>query len=159
MDPFASKKVRRSSCIYDLTRPSMPNQEAASIYKPDRNSVRHLSACLWVPRVSRAVVNYHIRGFSTTCYFQKLRQGWCGHRALQRPATSPAASYKMRMEANMKALVYDDALDVPNAGQCHDLSAKLSSLITMSVMPIICLQTGRLENPIRHVLSNVLITG
>ena len=30
----------------------------------------------------------------------------------------------MRMEANMKALVYDDALDAPNAGQCQDLNAK-----------------------------------
>ncbi|KAL0042447.1 hypothetical protein WJX77_012691 [Trebouxia sp. C0004] len=32
-----------------------------------------------------------------------------------RPATSPTASYKMRMEANTKALVYDEVLDAPNA--------------------------------------------
>ena len=38
-------------------------------------------------------------------------------RATGRPATSPTASYKMRMEANTKALVYEDALDAPNAGQ------------------------------------------
>ncbi len=31
---------------------------------------------------------------------------------------SPTASYKMRMEAHMKAMVYDDALDAANAGQC-----------------------------------------
>ncbi len=37
-------------------------------------------------------------------------------RATGRPATSPTASYKMRMEANTKALVYDEVLDAPNAG-------------------------------------------
>lgn len=59
----------------------------------------------------------------------------------------------------MKALVYDDALDVPNAGQSHNLSAKLSCLTTMSVMPIIWLQIGRLKNPRRHILNSILITG
>ncbi|KAL0041407.1 hypothetical protein WJX79_002332 [Trebouxia sp. C0005] len=43
----------------------------------------------------------------------KLQSNIAG--ATGRPATSPTASYKMRMEANTKALVYDEVLDAPNA--------------------------------------------
>ena len=40
------------------------------------------------------------------------------------------------MQANVKALVYDDALDAPNAGHCQHLSAKLA--FTTMVESLLC---------------------
>ena len=143
------QEVRHSSCIYDMTRLTrrlhQPWNLVVILSDMPLRPMYELCSCQ-LPKTR--LPNFLL-------VFKQLRQCWCGHRALQRPATSPAASYKMRMEANMKALVYDDALDVPNASQCH----KLSSLITVSVMPIIWLQSGRLQNHMRHVLSGILITG
>lgn len=37
----------------------------------------------------------------------------------------------------MKALVYDDALDAPNAGQCQDLNAELAFTTMWSLFGIL----------------------
>lgn len=63
---------------------------------------------------------------------------WCGCRTLVAPAPMPNASYKMRMLANMKAMVWDEALDAPNTGVCS-VWYELRYPAALQVGPCCCL--------------------
>ena len=74
-------------------------------------------------------------------------------RTLGRPVTIPGASYKMRMQTNMKAMVWDDSLDAPNAGEACLIMPHSTGSVILSASSVIHLHAQSLTDMPSHLCA------